>query len=120
MDRVKNFFLLEPIQLSFSTLRDVPLNASQDVPLNAAEGDGQNAAQGDRILLKLTVRMLHNVPQAPKAQQTGLGVLQTAPQNADAQDGELEMNILVLICCQGLFALWAVLLFSVGEVFSQV
>ena len=84
--------------------QDAPLNAAQNSPLNAAQGDGQNPVQADGQ------NAPQNVPQAPQVQQAGPVVLQAALQNADVQDGELEVDILALVCYRGL-------LFNVGVVF---
>ena len=81
--------------------QDAPLNVAQNVPLNAAQGDGQNPAQADGQ------NAPQNVRQALQVQQAGRGVLQAAPQNADAQNGEPEVNILVSICRQDLNLIWA-------------
>ena len=92
--------------------QDAPLNAAQNVPLNAAQADGHNPAQADGQ------NAPQNVPQALQVQQAGpAGVLQAAFQNADAQDGELEVNILVSMCRRGFNLMWV--RFLAGLVFHE-
>ena len=92
--------------------QDAPLNAAQNVPPNAAQADSHNPAQADGH------NAPQNVPQALQVQQVGpAAVLQDAFQNADAQDGELEVNILASICRQGFNLMWA--RFLAGLVFRE-